>query len=124
MVAHILVVDDDPMVRDVFDKTLKRAGYTVSLVEDGSLVDSILDNQTVDLVITDIVMPRKEGIETIIDIRNAHPDIPIIGISGGGRMLSSKDYLNLAKGIGVTMTLKKPIEPAELIEAVRSCLDR
>ncbi len=121
--SHILVVDDDAMVLDVFVKTLTRAGYEVTSVSDGSYVAAILNEQSIDLVITDIVMPQKEGIETIIETKEAFPDIPIIAISGGGRVLNSKDYLNLAKGMGVKITLRKPIEPAKLIEAVKSCLD-
>ena len=80
------------------------------------------DNQ-IDLVITDIIMPKKEGIETIIEIKGICPDIKIIAMSGGGRN-QPESYLRLAKKAGAPYTIQKPFKTSDLIEVVYELLKR
>ncbi|WP_419661562.1 response regulator receiver protein [Desulfosarcina variabilis str. Montpellier] len=117
----ILVVDDDPQIRKLITAILKREKYGVITAANGNLALKALENQAVDLVITDLIMPEKEGIETIMEMRQTHPSIPIIAISGGGK-LNPKTYLNIAKNIGAVSTMTKPIDTADLKSMVKSLL--
>ncbi|MBD3420206.1 MAG: response regulator [Chitinivibrionales bacterium] len=117
----ILIVDDDEIMRTMLQDMLAIEGYAVDCAPDGAVVQHMLKNQSYDLIVTDIVMPEKEGIETIIHIRKAHPDLPVIAISGGGRMAPG-DYLEVAQGLGVNFTFAKPLDRKEFVAAVKSCL--
>ena len=117
----ILVVDDDPQIRKLITAILKREKYGVITAANGGLALEALENQAVDLVITDLIMPEKEGIETIMEIRQKHPTLPIIAISGGGK-LNPKTYLNIAKNIGAVSTMTKPIDTAHLKSMVKEQL--
>jgi DNA-binding NtrC family response regulator len=117
----ILVVDDDPQIRKLITAILKREKYGVITAANGNLALKALENQAVDLVITDLIMPEKEGIETIMEMRQTHPSIPIIAISGGGK-LNPKTYLNIAKNIGAVSTMTKPIDTADLKSMVKNLL--
>ena len=114
---RILVVDDDQQVRTMIKLTLERDGYGVTEASDGSEAVKIYQQETFDLVITDIVMPGKEGIETIMELRGLNPGAQIIAISGGGR-ISPEDYLTWAQRFGVARTFTKPVDRAQLLEAV------
>ena len=119
--STILVVDDDIQVLEVMSEMLRLEGYTVSVAENGrQAVDQIRDHRF-DLVITDLIMPEKEGLETIADIRKHHRLMPIIAISGGGRV-GPTDYLETARFIGANATLAKPFGRQELISTVSSLL--
>ncbi len=74
-----------------------------------------------DLIVTDIIMPEKGGVETIIALRRADPDLPIIAISGGGR-LEATDFLTMAKKLGARRTLSRPFRRDQLLGAVGECL--
>lgn len=117
----ILVVDDDPQIRKLVATILKREQHGVITAANGSLALEALENHAVDLVITDLIMPEKEGIETIMEIRQKHPEIPIIAMSGGGK-LNPKTYLNIAKNIGAVATMTKPIDTAHLKSMVKEQL--
>ena len=118
----ILVVDDDEQVRSATSLILKRAGYEVEEAEDGETgVEAFRDGKP-DLVILDIIMPNREGIEIIPDLRQIRPDARILAISGGGRG-NAQDYLTLADVIGADATLAKPFERAELLSAVSTLLE-
>jgi CheY-like chemotaxis protein len=121
--SAILVIDDDASVREVVGEMLRMEGHDVSSAENGSDAISMLAQQQFDLVITDLIMPEKEGIETIGEIRRTDRDIPIIAISGGGR-LGPGDYLQTARHIGADATLAKPFTRQELLTAVASLLSR
>jgi len=119
--AKILIIDDDPDVLTMLREMLEREGYEVVAANDGEKgVKCYRDNST-DLIITDIIMPEKEGIETILDLRKEFPDIKIIAISGGGR-INATDHLKLAKHIGAQYTFSKPFERKELLRAVRDLI--
>lgn len=119
----ILVVDDDAQVRDMLTTTLEREGYEVCEASDGAEAVEVYDPMKVDLVITDIVMPEKEGIETIMDIRGKNPQAPIIAISGGGR-INPEDYLHWARRLGVTCTFTKPVDRRQLLDAIEMMLSK
>jgi len=119
--AMILVVDDDVQVLDVMSEMLRLEGHEVAVAENGRLAVERLRSGGFDLVITDLIMPEKEGLETIADIRKLAGDVPIIAISGGGRVGPS-DYLDTARFIGANATLAKPFGRQELITAVNGLL--
>lgn len=119
--ARILVIDDDPGVRSVLLSMLTRKGHTVRCEGDGESGLAAFARERPDLVITDIIMPKKEGIETIQSIRRAAPDMPIIAISGGGRVANA-DFLPLATKFGATAVIAKPFASAVLLDAIQSAL--
>lgn len=119
--AKILVVDDDDQVRLMMRQVLERDGYTVATAADGKEAIKLFKIEAFDLVITDIIMPEKEGIETITELRRDYPELKIIAISGGGRH-RPEGYLELAKGLGATMTMVKPFERSEILAAVKNVL--
>ena len=119
--ARILIIDDNTEVLGTYSRILEHAGYEVVVTTDGKKGIRTFREKPTDLVITDIIMPEKEGLETIMELRRDFPDVKIIAISGGA-FLEPKDYLALAKQFGATCTLTKPIEQEELLETVRGCL--
>ncbi len=119
--AHILIIDDEDMVRLTLRKMLEKAGHSVSEAADGSLGLKAFKAKPPDLVITDIIMPEKEGIETIVEIKKERPDMKIIAISGGGR-IGNLDFLAVAKQLGANEVLSKPFERQSVIELVEKCL--
>jgi DNA-binding NtrC family response regulator len=116
--ARILVIDDDEQIRDLLLLTLERAGHEVVAAANGEEGTRLYRSQKQDLVITDILMPEKEGIMTIFELRHDFPDVKIIAISGGGQFGPSSHYLEMAKHIGALLTIAKPFDSKELLEAV------
>lgn len=114
----ILVVDDDRDVRDVLQRLLERAHYEVETAEDGKQALRMFQTRTYDVVITDILMPEKEGIETIIELLRLCPDLKIIAISGGGRG-DAVHYLQVAEAFGADRALSKPFECDDILQAIR-----
>jgi len=114
------VVDDDSGVRSVLRAMLELAGYEVIVAENGRQALSLLDIAKVDLIITDLVMPEQEGIETIKILRRDYPDLPVVAMSGafGG------DYLKIAELLGAHFTLAKPLRLEVVLETVRSALNK
>src|SRR5262245_57264197 len=119
--ATILVIDDDEDVRDFIKRALESAGHRVIEAGDGQRGLSIFREQAAHVVITDILMPRKEGIETIRDFRRLYPGVRIIGISGGGAS-GFMDFLQAALAMGADHVLHKPFRPKTLIELVDGLL--
>jgi len=119
--ALILVIDDEEMLRRTLRALLERAGHTVMEAEDGDQGLAQLDVQMPDLVLTDIIMPNREGVETIGEMRRRAPLTPIIAMSGGGSR-GGDLFLTLAERLGASATLTKPIRQAELIAAVEAAL--
>jgi DNA-binding response OmpR family regulator len=120
--ARILIIDDDDQVRKMLRLTLNAAGFDVVEAQDGNVAMKFFrQDSLVDLVITDLIMPDKEGIETIIELRRDFPQVPIIAISGGGR-IDPDDYLILAKKLGAKITLEKPFSRKDIIDAVNELI--
>jgi len=121
-VSHILVIDDDNDLCFILQEVLRAGGYTVSVAGDGAQGIALQRKQPASLLITDLFMPNKEGIETIRDFRKEFPSVPIIAISGGGR-LRSPTSLFTAKELGATVILRKPFEMSDLLRSVAAVLN-
>ena len=119
--AHILLIDDDDQIRAMLQQMLEREGHKVVSAADGKQGIKLFREQAADLIITDIIMPEKEGLETIMELRRDFPEVRIIAISGGGRM-KPEEYLHLAERCGACRTLTKPFRRNELLDAVRESL--
>jgi len=118
--ARILLIEDDTNLREVLAVTLVNAGHIVAQAVDGRQGVELFDLAPVELVITDILMPGQEGIETIMQLQRREPGLPIIAISGGAT--HSKFYLGMAAKLGAQQVLAKPFTPAELLRAVGTVL--
>ena len=118
----VLIIDDSSDIRELYGRILKQAGYTVIEAADGKIGTRLYRDNPTDLIITDIVMPEKEGIETIMEVRRDYPDAKIIAISGGGKAMASSTCLMLAERLGAQKTFVKPIKIAELIQAVKELI--
>lgn len=114
----ILIIDDDPLVRYTLAKILTSHGYDVVTAIDGQRGFDSLQSENPQIVITDMIMPEQEGIETIIRIRRERPEIGIVAISGGGRY-GNMDFLPMAQSLGASQTLAKPFEADELLHCVQ-----
>jgi two-component system, chemotaxis family, chemotaxis protein CheY len=119
--ARILIIDDDRMVREALEALLSDAGYDVTLANEGKQGLETFAVLQPSLVITDILMPEKEGMETIQDLRRLAPTLPIIAISGGGRV-GNMSFLKVAQQFGANRTFSKPFEPDEILDAVAELL--
>ena len=119
--ARILVVDDVELERFVIRQYLESAGHQVAEAGNGVEAIAAQFSDPFDLIITDIVMPEKEGVETIIELKRAYPTLKIIAISSGGRN-KNPEYLKLAEQSGADKILAKPIVKDVLLEHVNACL--
>jgi DNA-binding response OmpR family regulator len=102
---------------------LRAEGYQVSVANDGKQGIKLQREQPASLLITDIFMPNKEGVETIRDFREEFPTVPIIAMSGGGRPRSRAGGLFTAKELGAEMILQKPFEMKDLLRSVAAALN-
>jgi len=119
--ARILVIEDVDEVRWMIRRTLEAQGYEVVEASGGIEGVELFREKPTDLIVTDILMPDKEGIEIIRELSSEFPDVKIIAISGGGKM-GPYDYLELAKKFGASRTLAKPFGVKELIKIVQELL--
>lgn len=118
---RILVVDDQPSLRSALGKMLTLAGYEVILAADGAEATRLWRERPSDLVIVDLFMPEKDGIETIVELRAFNPGIPIIAMSGGG-LGKRVDMLRDARLLGAIATIEKPFEKEALMDLVARSL--
>jgi CheY-like chemotaxis protein len=116
--ATILIADDDPGIRKLLEGVLHSSGYRVLEASDGRQAVEQLGNNTVDLLITDLLMPDQEGIETIRSVRKRFPGLKIIAMSGG----FGEQFLNIAKLMGAHRMIRKPFETQAIREAIRHLL--
>lgn len=121
--ALILVIDDDAQVRNLIVRVLTDAGHTLSEAEDGDEGLNRIVADEPNLVITDILMPNREGIETIMQIKRQYPTVKILAISGGGDFVGHS-YLDTAKRLGADDVIPKPFKRSVLLEAVKRLLAR
>ncbi len=119
--AQIVVIDDEEMVLATIREILRRAGHDVFEARDGLAGLELQRRIVAPLVITDIIMPRMEGLEAITTLRREFPATRVIAISGGGRT-RNLDFLNMAATFGADRMLPKPFTPADLMAAVDACL--
>lgn len=118
----ILIVDDEEMVRAVLTQLLAKIGYHILQAEDGIAAIKACTGQDIDLIITDLVMPGKNGIDLIMELKRSQGNIPIIAISGGGGIKGVFDYLSVAKLIGAQEIFPKPIDLEKLKNTVATLL--
>jgi DNA-binding response OmpR family regulator len=123
MTRRILVIDDDAGVLETIRVALEEEGYEVVTAENGDSGLAAFRRRLPDLVITDIVMPVTEGLQTIREIRRLRPALPILAASAGGRS-GQHDFLDIARQLGAWDVIAKPFDPDELVARVKSCLAR
>ena len=119
--ATILVIDDDLAMRRLLARTLAAKNYVVIEAADGKQGVAMAAAHKPALVVTDILMPEKEGIETMREIREQTPRAKIVAISGGG-LSHNMLFLDVAKALGADATLAKPFRPAELMKTIEDLL--
>lgn len=117
----VLIIDDDPQLRSTLSDMLDLEGYRVLTAGDGKTALKLLEKERPDLVITDVLMPDKGGIEMVVELTGKYPGLPVIAISGGGRT-GNMDFLEIAKNVGAKATLSKPIDIDVLLDTVAKVL--
>ena len=118
----ILVVDDDPQIRTMMQKILTKAGHTVVEAASGLEAERRVGESDVDLLITDIIMPDKEGLTLVRELHKRWPHLKIIAMSGGGRS-GAFTILDAASQFGANLVLRKPFRVVELLEAVTKVIE-
>ena len=121
--SHVLVIDDSENVRTSVKRMLESAGFQVSLADDGEEGVSLFREERFDLVISDVVMPRKDGLQTVREIREMSPDIPIVLMSkdsyfGSEGPDAANSFLPEAKEVGATRAIAKPFSRDNLLKVV------
>jgi DNA-binding NtrC family response regulator len=119
--ATILLIEDDIDLRKFLTRLLEREKHYILEAENGIEAETILTSLKPDLVITDIIMPEQDGIGTINMLREKHPEMKIIAISGGGSILGA-DYLQLARKLGAHYVFSKPFDNKQLLIKVKELL--
>lgn len=117
--ALILIIEDDLLMRSLCKEILEQAGYDVLVACNGSEGLKLLGQTSVDLVITDVFMPVRDGLEVIMTLHREKPTIPIIAFTGNA---VGRDFLNAAKHLGARDTIAKPFSATDLIQAVQQQL--
>ncbi len=120
--APILVIDDDPQINQLLQDVLEFEGYKVITAERATEGLYHLETTAIDLVITDVIMPDKEGLETIREMRQRYPQTKILAISGG-LSKGGVDVLDIAKRLGANRVLSKPFVVQDLLQSVRMLLE-
>lgn len=121
--AHILISEDNPILRATLARTLEALGHTVVVAADGIEAETATCREPVDLVLTDLIMPDRDGLELIQVLKRYRPELPIIAMSGGGRA-KAFELSELARDLGADASLRKPFKRAVLIEAIDALLQR
>jgi DNA-binding response OmpR family regulator len=119
---RILVIDDNRDMRDLLRVVLERDGYAVDVAADGEEGLQIQSARPADVVITDIFMPNRDGLETIGRLRAEHPRVKVLVISGGGAVVRGTSYLSTAREIGAHAVLAKPFDLPALLATVRGLI--
>jgi len=117
----ILLIDDDLVVRTAMVQFLADLGYQVVVAADGERGLRLFRSEKPDLVITDIIMPEKEGVQTIVEMRREQPSTKIIAISGGGR-IGNANFLKVARSMGANDVIAKPADPDDFAARIKRCL--
>jgi DNA-binding response OmpR family regulator len=131
--TRVIIIDDEEDIRIVLKEIFVREGFDVGVASDGTEGLNLVRETGADVVITDIIMPGKDGVETAYDIRMEFPNTKIIVISGGGNTgpleyepsaIATSSYLASAESIGADMTMTKPFDRKELVKAVRDLTEQ
>ncbi len=117
----ILIIDDDLELQEVLKKRLEHEGFEVMTAPDGKKGMKLYRQHAPDLVLTDIIMPEKEGLETIMELTKENSGVKIFAMSGGG-INKGDDYLVMAKQFGANRIFRKPVDQNELVKAVKEVL--
>ena len=117
----LLIIEDDHHILLMIKRLLEPLGYEIKLASDGQEGLDMFHKFEIDLVITDIIMPEKEGLEIIREMRRDRPDLKIIAMSGGGK-ISADNYLETAKIFGAEKILEKPFTRKQMVSAVQDLL--
>jgi DNA-binding response OmpR family regulator len=120
--AAILIIEDEPSMRKLMTTSLSNKGFTVIEAENGRVGLELFQQHRPVIAITDILMPEKDGLETIRDLRRIDPEVKILAVSGGGQS-TRLNFLGAAKAFGADIVLAKPFRINELLDAVKSLLD-
>lgn len=118
-VCSILVVDDEPGLRDMIGHVLTSAGHRVMSAGNGQQAIKLMAEHNFDVVVTDVIMPEKDGIEVIGELRRRRPQVRIIAMSGGGHV-PVEQYLKIAKGVGAHAVIEKPFSNRDLLATIES----
>lgn len=121
--ARILIIDDDDMFREMLALRLSEAGHTVTHASDGGMGFELIRAQPADVAVIDLVMPGKEGIETILELWREYPHLPIIAVSGGG-LADPAVYLRMAANLGAKYVLPKPFGIEIMLAMINDLLAR
>jgi len=121
VVPTILLLEDNEAYRALITEFLTLAGFEVVAAPDGRRVPELLQQLHIDLLITDLSMPERDGIETMTDLRYTHPLLPVIAISGDVP-LNTHLYLTLAEKLGASRVLAKPFKMEQLVLAAREAI--
>src|SRR5210317_2488783 len=119
--ALILIIDDEPQIRSMLKLMLERDGYEVAEAPDGIEGIRVFRQNPAELIITDLIMPNKDGIGMIFDLKKEFPNVKIIAMSGGG-LNKPEGYLRGAKKLGAAYTLTKPIDRDEMLRTIKDVL--
>lgn len=118
----ILVVDDEAELRDVVSRVLMDAGHRVTTAVDGKEAIARMGGEAFDLILTDVIMPEKDGMQVITEARRKQPQVRIVAMSGGGH-IPRDQYLRIASGLGAHAVLAKPFTSRELIDTVTAVFE-
>ncbi|MBS4047814.1 MAG: response regulator [Ferrovibrio sp.] len=119
--AHLLVIDDNPEFREILRRHLEANGHSVTLATNGEQGLELLGQGNFDIVLTDILMPQRDGVEVLREAKRRWPDLPVIAISGGG-WIGANELLGMAERLGADKVLQKPVRREDLIQAVDEAL--
>lgn len=122
MTIKILIVDDEPSVLKMLRKMLKDESDDIIEASNGEEAIQLCQQHKIDLLITDIVMPKKHGIDLIMEVKKINPNLPVIAISGGGGISGRFDYLEIAELLGAKNILHKPFDARDLREVVHNII--
>jgi len=122
MIKHILIVDDDPAVLSLFDRFFSEKGFSTALASDGLAALLKMKERVPDLLITDIIMSGMDGLALIREVRELHPRMPVIAISGGRRVMSI-NFQPYAETDGADEFVEKPVILADLLRSVQKLID-
>ena len=120
--ARILVVEDEELMREMLVDIFNDEGHDTSAAVNGVEALKAIEKDSFDLIVTDIVMPEKDGLSVILQTKRDKRDIKVIAISGGDKTFSGKSYLRIARNIGVERTIDKPFKREKVLQAVEEVL--